>query len=123
MTATCFTCREQPAGFPASPYSAYCPGCQPGGAPRPERASHGCGLCGAAFGTLTSFDGHQDIAYDRAPVIICREPAAMGLVADRDGTWQTPEGLLGRERSRQRGLAWAQGRAQAASQPSPGVMG
>jgi hypothetical protein len=123
MAVTCFSCRESPPGYPENPYSAYCPGCAPR-PPRPlARGAHGCGRCGIVFGTMASFGAHQDTDYDRLPAVTCQEPAAMGLVADHNGTWQTPEGLASREQKRQMLAGLARGRAQGRVQASPGVIG
>jgi hypothetical protein len=118
MTALCFTCQDAPAGSAEKTLanSAFCPGCQP--APEPERAYafFGCGLCHQVFGTLTLFDSHHDTDYDRRPVIICRDPAALGAVSDHRGVWQTPEGLARRQDSAERGRAWVRARALARRQ-------
>lgn len=56
-------------------------------------AANGCASCGHQFGSLERFDAHQDIDYERDPVLICRWPADLDLVQDSRGVWQTPEGL------------------------------
>jgi hypothetical protein len=56
-------------------------------------AANGCASCGHQFGSLERFDAHQNIDYERDPVLICRWPADLGLVRDARGVWQTPEGL------------------------------
>ena len=66
----------------------------------PRGSECGCVLCGATFTGLTLFDAHQDTDYNRHPVIVCRDPAALGLAQDARGTWGTPAGLAARERSR-----------------------
>lgn len=74
-----------------------------------------CAACHLTFGTLTLFDAHQTVDYDRRPPVICRAaesmrvspaglpvPAGSGglaLVRDARGTWQTPAGLAARQRS------------------------
>ena len=56
-----------------------------------------CGACGLVLGTLDLFDRHQ--RWDRAGEwkLTCVLPP--GLVQDSRGTWQTPEGLTGRQRA------------------------
>src|SRR5215469_12294033 len=58
-----------------------------------------CGACHQTFTGLTLFEAHQDVNYNRAPVIKCGDPRAQGLAQDDRGTWGTPEGLLARQRS------------------------
>ena len=65
----------------------------------PRGSECACVLCGATFTGLTLFDAHQDVDYGRQPVIVCRDPAALGLAQDARGTWGTPEGLRARQRS------------------------
>lgn len=62
----------------------------------------GCAACGQTFGTLTMFDAHQDVDYNRRPAVACSHPEALGLVRDTWGTWQTPEGLKSRTRRAER---------------------
>jgi hypothetical protein len=71
-----------------------------------------CVLCGQTFTGLTLFDAHQDVDYNRHPVIVCRDPTGLGLAQDSRGTWGTPEGLAKRERSRGRLAAANSARAQ-----------
>jgi hypothetical protein len=54
-----------------------------------------CHACHVTFGTLTLFDAHQDWTAGWAS-LSCRSPLTLGLVADHNGTWQTPEGLRAR---------------------------
>ena len=61
-----------------------------------------CAVCHHTFGGLTLFDAHQDVDYTRKPVIVCRDPASLGLAQNDRGLWSTPEGLKSRERSRTR---------------------
>jgi len=63
----------------------------------PRGSECGCVLCGQTFTGLTLFDAHQDVDYNREPVIICRDPTGLGLAQDARGTWGTPEGLAYRE--------------------------
>jgi hypothetical protein len=63
----------------------------------PHGSEHECGKCHEVFSGLTLFDRHQDVDYRREPSIICRAPAALGLVQDGRGTWCTPEGLKSRD--------------------------
>jgi hypothetical protein len=56
-----------------------------------------CILCGQTFTGLGLFDAHQDVNYTRQPVIICRDPTALGLAQDARGTWGTPAGLAARD--------------------------
>jgi hypothetical protein len=52
-----------------------------------------CGACRASFGSMEMFEAHQH--WDRTGEwkLTCVIPP--GLVQDRHGTWQTPEGLAG----------------------------
>ena len=68
--------------------------------------ANGCAACGQQFGALAQFDAHQDVDYDREPVLICRAPATMGLILDDRGVWQTPKGLVVREAHRKHFQAW-----------------
>ena len=123
MSGLCFICRDNPAGSPGElRYSAYCPGCRPARVPEPEYAFYGCGACCCMFGTLASFDEHQAVRCDCQPVITCRVPAALGLIRDDHGVWQTPGGLAARERKRQTMAGWNRVRRQDASS-RPGVEG
>lgn len=83
--------------------------------------ANGCASCGHQFAALAQFDAHQDIDYDRDPVLICHWPTDLGLVQDDRGVWQTPEGLVRREANRVRGLEWVASRygagAQSAADP------
>jgi hypothetical protein len=65
-------------------------------------STYGCSPCGETFGTLTLFDGHQDVDRKRRPVVRCADPRDLGLVQDGHGVWQTPEGLAARERATER---------------------
>lgn len=49
-----------------------------------------CVPCGREFTTLAAFDRHQDIDYKRRPVIICRDPATIGLLQNSLGRWHFP---------------------------------
>jgi hypothetical protein len=60
------------------------------------RILYGCGRCEESFGTLTLFDKHQDVDYDRLQPVSCIRPETLGMVRDALGTWQTPEGLISR---------------------------
>lgn len=51
-----------------------------------------CARCGRTFLNLTAFDKHQDVDYKRIPIVICMDPANLGLVQDEIGLWGTPEG-------------------------------
>jgi hypothetical protein len=84
----------------------------------PRGSECACVLCGATFTGLTLFDAHQDVDYTRQQVIICRDPAALGLAQDARGTWGTPEGLRARERSATLLAAARSARAQA-NTPKP----
>jgi hypothetical protein len=62
-------------------------------------ASYGCHPCGENFGTLTLFDWHQGVDYNRPVAVSClsiNKIVEAGLVRDARGVWQTPEGLLKR---------------------------
>lgn len=50
--------------------------------------SNGCKQCGRDFGGLGAFDKHQDVDYKRQPVIICRDPATLGMHQDGNGRWR-----------------------------------
>jgi len=60
-------------------------------------AQNGCAKCKRVFATLTDFDNHQDVDYHRKPVIICLDPATIGLEL-ADGAWGTPAGNANRTR-------------------------
>lgn len=48
-----------------------------------------CALCHRMFASLASgFDKHQDVDYKRDPVIICLDPATVGLHQDARGVWR-----------------------------------
>jgi hypothetical protein len=66
----------------------------------PFATSCHCHGCHQTFGTLTLFDAHQNWAAGWAS-LSCRSPQDLGLVADHNGTWHTPEGLRART---QRGI-------------------
>lgn len=57
------------------------------------KAAH-CPACHETFSSTRLFDRHQDVDYDRRPVVICKEPESVGLVLDTWGTWRTPENLM-----------------------------
>jgi hypothetical protein len=57
-----------------------------------------CGACARPFTSLTAFDEHQDVDYSRVPVVICRDPAAIGMVTDQHGRWHMPGTEEGRAR-------------------------
>jgi hypothetical protein len=63
----------------------------------PRGSECSCVLCGNTFTGLGLFDAHQDTDYNRHPVIVCRDPAGLGLAQDARGTWGTPEGLAARD--------------------------
>lgn len=65
-------------------------------------AANGCASCGHQFASLEKFDAHQNIDYERDPVLICHWPTDLGLVQDDRGVWQTPEGLARQEADRVR---------------------
>jgi hypothetical protein len=71
--------------------------CMDNGCPFPSGSEFHCTNCHLTFGTLTLFDAHQDVDYERSPVVICNPPAP-DLVQNERGTWQTPEGLERRKR-------------------------
>ena len=121
MTADCYACRAAPAGFPANPYSAYCAGCQPCSAVAPAAAYSECGRCQVLFGSLASFEDHL-VRDPGSPVIRgCTPPRVLGLVQDGSGTWQTPEGLARRERTRAMTAQWNRERREARhGPPCPG---
>ncbi len=50
----------------------------------------GCHPCGREFTTLAAFDRHQDVDYARRPVIVCRDPATVGLQQNAAGRWHFP---------------------------------
>lgn len=87
---------------------------------KPRGSECQCGLCGATFTGVTLFDNHQDVNYTRQPVIICRDPVALGLGHDPRGTWGTPEGLRARERSASLLAAIRSARAQATAADGAG---
>ena len=61
--------------------------------------ANGCAACGEQFGRMADFDRHQDVDYDRTPVVVCKAPETMpGLVKDQHGVWQTPEGLANHQK-------------------------
>lgn len=66
--------------------------------------ANGCAACGHQFGALKQFDAHQDVDYERDPVLICQLPQELGLVQDDNGVWQTEAGLAFRAKQR---AAWA----------------
>jgi hypothetical protein len=67
-------------------------------------AANCCARCGAQFGSLKSFDKHQDVDYDRSPTAVrCTAPEALGLVRDDHGVWQTVAGAASRSRLAQMG--------------------
>jgi hypothetical protein len=49
-----------------------------------------CALCGEVFGSLQTFDLHQDVDYDRRPSVECKRPERIGLVLDAWHVWRTP---------------------------------
>lgn len=49
-----------------------------------------CGACEREFTGLTAFDKHQDVDYMQQQAVICRDPATLGLVQDRNGRWGSP---------------------------------
>lgn len=53
-----------------------------------------CAGCHQTFSGMGTFDKHQDVNYDRVPVILCRDPRSLGLVPDHTGVWRTLEGVL-----------------------------
>jgi hypothetical protein len=85
----------------------------------PRGSECSCSLCGTTFTGIGLFDAHQDVDYTRDPEIICLKPGELAfdarsrpvpagsqhavpglrLAQDAEGTWGTPTGLLGRERS------------------------
>jgi hypothetical protein len=92
MTASCFTCKTEPAGNDyGGSCSAYCAGCQPQDTRPQLRGSQcRCAACGRLFATLTDFDRHQE----RPEGVFagrCLDPAPLGL-APAGGVWGTPEG-------------------------------
>jgi hypothetical protein len=100
-TADCYTCGVNLAGNAVGgPSSAFCSSCQP----RDQRPVIGsawmCAVCGVNFGTLRGFDAHQAVDYSAPRAVTCLDPAALGLIRDDRGVFQTPAGLARRERSR-----------------------
>jgi hypothetical protein len=87
---------------------------------KPRGSECQCGLCGATFTGVTLFDAHQDVSYTRRPVIICRDPVALGLAQDPRGTWGTPEGLKSRHFHATRLAAARSARAQATAPEGAG---
>jgi len=57
----------------------------------------GCAACGEVFATLTDFDKHHDVDYNRTPAVVCKPPATVGLELS-NGAWGTPEGNATRAR-------------------------
>lgn len=62
-------------------------------------SEHQCARCGETFGSLTLFDAHQTADYSSPQPVSCATPQALGLVPDGRGTWQTPRGLIARQRA------------------------
>lgn len=44
--------------------------------------------CHQTFSSLELFYKHQDVNYNRIPVVVCRPPAALGLAQNDRGLWQ-----------------------------------
>jgi hypothetical protein len=58
-----------------------------------------CFPCGRSFTSLKGFDRHQDVDYTRWPPVVCRDPASLGMTADRRyGRWRMPATEAGRAR-------------------------
>lgn len=57
-----------------------------------SRVCH-CAACHETFGTLTLFDAHHDVDYNRDPAVLCREPGVLGMVQAENLIWWTPEAL------------------------------
>jgi hypothetical protein len=57
-----------------------------------------CAPCGREFSSLTGFDRHQDVDYDRRPAVRCLDPAARGLEQNDHGRWHLPQTDAGGER-------------------------
>ncbi len=57
-----------------------------------------CSKCHQTFSSLTLFDKHQDVDYDRTPAVVCKTRlTALGLVKDLGGTWCTPDAAISRQ--------------------------
>lgn len=57
-----------------------------------------CAPCARTFSGLVSFDRHQDVDYNRRPVVICQDPAGIGMALDQHGRWHTPASEADRAR-------------------------
>ena len=86
-------------------------------------AANGCARCGQQFGAVTAFDKHQDVDYDRVPVVICRDPATLNLAQDGNGVWRMPVKDPDWGRKRQDAAARRSDSEMRAEQTRPGVMG
>lgn len=54
---------------------------------RPGSRQCRCGACDRFFWSVAAFDRHQRLAADGA--VVCRDPAALGMVQRDDGFWIT----------------------------------
>ena|SRR5260221_1028524 len=79
----------------------------------------GCAACGREFTTLAAFDRHQDVDYTRQPAVICRDPAAAGLLQNAAGRRHFPADA----RSRAWLAKMRAGKAAAHTSATPGVPG
>jgi hypothetical protein len=49
-----------------------------------------CCCCREQFTSVSSFDQHLDVDYDRVPPVMCREPRDLGMARDRHGRFFMP---------------------------------
>jgi len=50
-----------------------------------------CAACHRRFSGLTTFDRHQDWDYKRQPMLICRDPADLGMRINHHDYWASAE--------------------------------